>query len=338
MTGKRTLIVLAVVFQIAVVATMAFSREWILATGTPYLFQTAPIDPRDIFRGDYVRLDYLFSHLPPARLDPAIHEQGVRKGQRVYLALEQHENGLSEGGMLYHNPPANGAYLAGRVRNDWPYRGYHERPAEERVKMPLTPVAVKFGIEQYYVEQGRGLVMEETRGGRNEFQLPMLIQAKVSADGEAVIAAYDWADIAVKTEVLRSPEREAPAEAASAAIRISLQNRSERTLMLPLKSGNCSFSLIGAQQAPEDATAFAEARNACAVAVITPLTLRPAEIHALEFDLNQAHWQVLRDGKPTPMGELPWNYRYRILYHGEPLPGVKGSIVSQAFHGRGNVD
>ncbi|HEY9148755.1 MAG TPA: GDYXXLXY domain-containing protein, partial [Gammaproteobacteria bacterium] len=218
---RRTIfIALAIAFQIGVVAAMALSREWILANGTPYTFQTAPVDPRDIFRGDYVRLDYLFSSVAVAQLEPSIIEQGLRKGQKVSLALEQDINGIHRGGRLSRQPPEGQPWLAGRVRHDWPYRGYGARRAEERQQVPLNPVAVKYGIEQYYLEQGSGLALEERRGGRNDFQLPMLIHARVSGSGEAVIAGYDWADIAVKTEVERSPEGDGADEQASAVIRL----------------------------------------------------------------------------------------------------------------------
>lgn len=338
MKRRTVFILLAVFLQIGVVAAMALSREWIIAYGASYTLQTAPVDPRDIFRGDYVRLDYLFSSVAPAKLEPAIIAQGLRKGQKVYLALEQDINGIHHGGRLYRQPPQEQPWLAGRVRYDWPYRGYADRPASARQKVTLSPVAVKYGIEQYYLEQGSGLAIEERRGGRNDFQLPMLIHVRVSASGEAVIERYSWADIAVQTEVQRAPEREAEGQLASAVMLMSLQNRSESVLTLPLQRGNCSFTLIGAQQAPEDATAFAHERTECLDAPLEPVTLAPGEVHAVSFDLNRPHWQVMFGGKPTPMGRLSWNYRYRIVYTGEPLPGVKGAILSRAFHGRGNVD
>lgn len=338
MKARTLFIGLAIAFQIAVVATMAISREWILANGTPYTFQTAPIDPRDIFRGDYVRLDYLFASVSAAQLDRQVTEQGLRKGQKVYLALSLNENGVARGERLYLSPPEGAPYLLGRVRYEWPYRGYLERPENARPKMALTPVAVKYGIEQYYVEQGSGLVMEERRGGRNGFQLPMLIHTKVSAGGEAVIAGYDWADIAVKTEVERSPERDAPDEQASAVIRLTLKNSSDSAITLPLAPGNCSFTLIAAQRAPQGATRFAGERSECADAPLAAVALAPGETHAVSFDLNRPIWYVRQNDKLTPPGRLPWNYRYRIAYRGESIPGVRGAILSRAFHARGSVD
>ena len=41
--------------QIVLLAFMAGEREWVARTGTPVVLRTAPIDPRDPMRGDYVR-------------------------------------------------------------------------------------------------------------------------------------------------------------------------------------------------------------------------------------------------------------------------------------------
>ncbi|MFP4611600.1 MAG: GDYXXLXY domain-containing protein [Thiohalophilus sp.] len=338
MSRKQFLVGLAIAFQIGVVASMAISREWILANGSPHTFQTAPIDPRDIFRGDYVRLDYLFSHMPVERLDEAIIDNGLRKGEKVYLSLALDPNGIAQGKRLHLSPPKQGPYLLGRSRQHWPYRHYRQLSPQRREKIHPGPVSVKYGIEQYYVEQGSGLAMEEMRGGRNDFQRPMLIHTRVSGSGEAVIHGYEWADIAVKTEILRSPEREAPEEQASAVVRLSLKNPTDKTLTLPLKPGNCSFTLIASQRAPKEATAFAGERDECIGTKPEPVTLGPGAIHGVSFDLNRPIWRVQQNDKPTPPGRLPWSYRYRIAYEGESIVGVKGVILSRAFHGQGNID
>ncbi|MBK6341440.1 MAG: GDYXXLXY domain-containing protein [Flavobacteriales bacterium] len=44
--------------QLAVPAWMIAGRERVLSQGEVFKFKTAPIDPRDPFRGEYVRLDF----------------------------------------------------------------------------------------------------------------------------------------------------------------------------------------------------------------------------------------------------------------------------------------
>ena len=55
---KRWFPVVVVVAQVGVLGFMAGEREWVAKTGTEISLRTAPIDPRDAMRGDYVRLDY----------------------------------------------------------------------------------------------------------------------------------------------------------------------------------------------------------------------------------------------------------------------------------------
>ncbi len=336
MSRKQFLIGFAVAFQVLAVASMVFSREWILATGEPYLFQTAPVDPRDIFRGDYVRLEYLFSRVPVERIDEAILQQGLHKGQKVYLSVSRDINGVTQGGRLSLSPPAGKPYLAGRSTEHWPSRYYGRAAPDDHPATQFRPVSVKYGIEQYYVEQGAGREMEEIRGGRDGFQVPLLIHAGVSASGEAVIRSYEWANLATKTEIVRSPQRNVPDDEASAVVQFTIKNRSDRPITLPLKEGNCSFTLIPAQWAP--VTDFAGERPECATAKVEKVVLAPGETHGVSFDLNRPHWYVLYNNKPTPPGKLPWNYRYRIKYQGETIPGVNAMMLSRAFHGRGNID
>jgi uncharacterized membrane-anchored protein len=338
MNRKQLLIGLAIVFQIGVVAIMAISRELILANGASYSFQTAPIDPRDIFRGDYVRLNYLFSVLHVEDVDEAIIENGLRKGQKVYLSLKLDRNGIAQSKRLYLSAPEDGPYILGRSQLHWPYRNYQNQSPGERKVRPWGPVSVKYGIEQYYVEQGSGRAIEEMRGGRDDFQLPMLIHARVSSGGDAVIHSYEWADIAVKTEIAHSPERNAPDEQASAVIRLSLKNQTDAPLSLPLKPGNCSFELIATQWSPEDSMMFAGNRDECADAKPVSVTLEAGEVHEVSFDMNRRNWWLKLNDKLTPPGKLPLSYRYRIAYQGETIGGVKGLILSRSFHGQGNID
>ncbi len=93
---KRLLLIAAIAFQILSVAAIALSREWILINGQTLTFQTAPIDPRDLFRGDYVHLNYLFSSVSLPMLDERIVAKGLKEGAKVYLGLETGPNGISE--------------------------------------------------------------------------------------------------------------------------------------------------------------------------------------------------------------------------------------------------
>ena len=114
---KPLLIILAILFQIISVAGIAFSKESILQAGKQITLQTAPVDPRDIFKGDYVKLDYNFSSIPFQKLDEETRQLGVKKGQQVYLALTTDHYGLGQADKLFIKPPENKFYLTGYATN-----------------------------------------------------------------------------------------------------------------------------------------------------------------------------------------------------------------------------
>ncbi|MET0070089.1 MAG: GDYXXLXY domain-containing protein [Candidatus Thiodiazotropha sp.] len=337
---KRILLIAAIAFQILAVAALAISREWIVKTGREMTFQTAPIDPRDIFRGDYVRLEYLFSNVSSHQFDNQIIQTGIKKGTKVYLSLQTGDNGISWGSRLSLRPPEQIPYLAGRVIESWPYKGYEEEFHSKLLMDELLqqPIQVKYGIEQYYVEQGSGRLMEEIRGTRSSYQVPLLIDTAVSGSGTAVIKSYHWANIAMMTEIVRSPERNAPPERSGAMIRFSLRNISDRSVTLPWKSGNCAFALQPVQSVPLETENLGLDRPACTEASRGSRILKPGQGISVVFNLNNPEWYVEYNGKPTPMGRLPLSYRFRITYMDEKVEGVNARIRSRSFHGRGSID
>ena len=65
---RKTFIFLTILLQSLVLGYMAGEREHILRNGKIIYPRTAQIDPRDLFRGDYVRLHYEISSIPAHNL------------------------------------------------------------------------------------------------------------------------------------------------------------------------------------------------------------------------------------------------------------------------------
>lgn len=338
---RKLLILLAVLLQIGAVAALALHKEWVLNSGRDLWVQTAPVDPRDIFRGDYVRLDYLFSRLRKDQIDPALRDRGLRKGEEVFLAMRIDESGVAEALRLQLEKP-DFPYLSGRVNREWPYRGYHrQRDSGKPVKQERfsVPVQLRYGIERYYVEQGRGHELEAIRGRRDDFQRAMLVELAVPERGQALIRGYRWSNLGIKTEILQQPERDAQDEGASIRLRLRLRNEGDQGLQFLLKPQGCSFELVPAGLAPADADILLEDRDAyCAEQKPEAHRLQPDQTLDIDFDFNKPHWWATQAGKKVPLGRLNWNYRWRLVYREGPVPGLRGRIVSRAFHGRGNLD
>jgi len=330
--SRRWAVLLAVLLQIGAVAAIVVDKEWTLHRGRELVVQTAPIDPRDIFRGDYVRLDYLFSRIPAGRVDPALLHGGLRKGERLWLAMRPASGGVAVAARVQRQKPEF-PYLRGRVVADWPMK---KTPGDGQVTESLR---LDFGIGRYYVEQGRGRVLEQIRGRRDDFQRAMRVRLAVAGNGEALIRDFDWADLSVRTSILSTPEADAPDERASAVIRLSLRNETDHPVTLGLRPDGCSFDLIPAGAFSGPVELMTEERSAfCVGREPVPYRLEPQGILDIDIDFNQPEWWATVDGELKPLGRLPWPYRWRLVYR-EPLPaGLRGRILSRAFHPGGQVD
>jgi uncharacterized membrane-anchored protein/uncharacterized membrane protein len=138
-TRERTRPILygAVGFQLLFLVEMIAIESAPLVFGKTILLRVQPVDPRDFFRGDYVILRYDIHNMTP----PADYEHGAP----VYVAIEPEDDGRHWRGVTASSArPTTGDYLVGRsnsTRWGWPQ--------------------VQFGIEAFYVQEGKGLAWEE---------------------------------------------------------------------------------------------------------------------------------------------------------------------------------
>lgn len=168
---------LSVTVLIGVLVYMVLDRAAILRHGTEIVLKTAPIDPRDLMRGDYVRLRYEdISVVNGSLIVGEIPEQDGFVP--LWLTLETGENGLAKVKSVSLEKPASSnpeeVYLKSEpVR--W-YKSYGKGTSDKSFSL-------EFGIERYYVPEGEGLEIEDARNaGRTT------VAVRVSADGEPQIA------------------------------------------------------------------------------------------------------------------------------------------------------
>ncbi len=336
---RRALLILAIVFQVAVLAFMAGKRELVSATGTVIHLRTAPIDPRDLFRGDYVRLRYEASVIPLANASPDIAAM-VKKytfGSTVYAPLSIGDGGLAVVTGITTTRPGSGLYLKGRLAQPW------------QLGIVLQDmVGVEYGIEAYYVQQGKGLEIEKEQGGRNRMQKPLEMEVAVGGDGTAVIRGFRWSPIGIGLEALESPRQNDAAGRKSAKFRLMLKNTSEKPLALVNLPGFCSLVLepvsAGQKAKPQERPAC----NNLIAAESDVLVLQPGNAGYYDIDLADPQWYVLSNNVPVEAGPLDWHERFRLVYAPPAAEGSShlkdaaqvwhGRLPSQAFHGRGNID
>ena len=339
--SRRWAILAAVVAQLLVLAWMAGEREWIYRTGQVAYLRTAPVDPRDLFRGDFVRLQYDVNNVRREELDAAMASPRTerRRHEVVYTRLRPSGEGVYEAAGTSATRPDEGLFLRGRTEDSWRlgWRGSGH-------------FLVKYGIEQLFVEQGSGREIEKRRGARNELQVPMEVEVAVSSSGKAVIRGYRWSRLGVKLEMLRAPARrnrnaQVPVGPLSPKLRITLANASNAPLTVFDSAEHCTFQLVPVAWNTDP---YAPASPACAgePVVAQAIALAPGESHSVEIDLSEPRWHVLADDKAIEIGALRRPVQFRIEYRTpDATPAAagdasvwRGRIASQAFTASGVID
>jgi uncharacterized membrane-anchored protein len=227
---------LIVTLQVFLLFGMIGYRQHWVSTGERILLRTVPVDPRDIFRGDYVSLDYEISNLD---LDALAYAGKTKPGQRVYVSLTPDPGGTYHAVRVGVEPPAGGRFIQGRARYQTEARRWTVSVRDETGKVRLlsprwfggfaqgervlfcldkrgnvlsqmkeapnyTPkcysgdpfwatiekvketkfrqLNVEYGIESYFVEEGKGRAIEAARNARD-----LKVEVSLRSDGKGII-------------------------------------------------------------------------------------------------------------------------------------------------------
>jgi uncharacterized membrane-anchored protein len=175
---ERKVLLITVAAQLLILVAMIGLRALPLVTGQTVLVRVVPVDPRDLFRGDYVTLSYDFSRVPPEGVEGiSADERGSRsklEGRTVYVPLVPDSDGVH---MRADKPtvvkPAAGLFLKGQMHRYG---------------------SMEFGIEAYYVQEGTGHRYEQAiRNKQLSAELAVTSSGQAALRGLRLEAAVDGA-------------------------------------------------------------------------------------------------------------------------------------------------
>ncbi|MBR1247531.1 GDYXXLXY domain-containing protein [Bradyrhizobium sp. AUGA SZCCT0169] len=170
--------ILAALLLCGLILAMVYQRAEILRNGQEVRLEIVPVDPRDLFRGDYVILDYQISSVDL----PKDSTSEFKRGQKVFVTLRPDETGKARAVAISSERPAvSGADIVILGTVD---AGSVCPPNESglRVCKPgIRAALVKYGLESYFVPQGEGKKIETTEKARLE------VVAAVTPSGQAAI-------------------------------------------------------------------------------------------------------------------------------------------------------
>jgi uncharacterized membrane-anchored protein len=139
-TVVRGLILLAV-FQLLVLAGEYLTSVYPLWAGEEVLLRIRPFDPRSLFRGNYVRLNYDISMITGDALPDGLGR--LKRGDVAYVLLEE-QNGIYDAKSITLEKPDEGLFIRGRIQGS----------------SPGARVNLKYGIEAYFAAKERALEIE----------------------------------------------------------------------------------------------------------------------------------------------------------------------------------
>ena len=166
----------ALILVLALLALVE-QRARILRGGTEVRLKTVPVDPRDLFRGDYVVLGYPISTVEIGQDGP----RPYRPGETVFVTLGRDEQGFARALGVSREWPTGGdaVVIAGRVAS---VGGCATNAnGEFDCSGSRNRLRIAYGLESYFVPQGEGKAIETTEKTRIE------VVAAVSSSGDAAI-------------------------------------------------------------------------------------------------------------------------------------------------------
>lgn len=177
--GRMLALLAVLVVELAVIASLVMRYEWRLWHGRPVVLQTIPVDPRDLFRGDYVVLNYDIPLLD--EMQPDVRGEKGCQQEDLWLVLNQSEDEVSDVLRVERAVPATLA----------------DDEAVLKVSADCRRTDVPEAIRRYYVPEGTGRDLEKAVRDQR-----VSVVLMTTPDGEATIAALRLDDETISDERL----------------------------------------------------------------------------------------------------------------------------------------
>jgi uncharacterized membrane-anchored protein len=178
MRGKQLLLaaLILAVAQIGFLSWIILARAATLRDGREVLLKVEPVDPRDLLRGDYVRLGYEISQIP-VEIVANLPSGGTVEAGTIHVRIRKQPDGFWRAVAARLNDRLDGEAgadevdLSGQVSAAWN-------------AAPGSSLSVEYGIERFYLPEGAGKPIERDMRVRS-----FGILAAVGSDGTPQIKA-----------------------------------------------------------------------------------------------------------------------------------------------------
>lgn len=149
MKERKIFLGIAIAWLVIIVIFIGI-KEFNITTGKEITLQTVPVDPYDMFRGDYVILRYDISEMQ-------VPEGAYKAGDTVYVTLEEElPTGYTRGIKISREKP-NDFFIKGTITNI-------NQMTKDNTSNKNDIASIEYGIESYFIPEGKGWILEQERG------------------------------------------------------------------------------------------------------------------------------------------------------------------------------
>jgi uncharacterized membrane-anchored protein len=169
---------LAALVLCGLILATVVQRAGILRNGQEARLEVVPVDPRDLFRGDYVVLDYRIGTV----IVPKEVTTSFTRGQQVFVTLRPDGSNKSKAvAISTERPGVSGTDIVISGVVSTPSTCSLIETGTRDCKLGTRVVGVRYGLESYFVPQGEGTKIELTPKALLE------VVAAVAPSGQAAI-------------------------------------------------------------------------------------------------------------------------------------------------------
>lgn len=159
--NKTKLFLLFLLFQILILALMVLTNYILILRGEKITVKVEPVDPRSLLQGDYVSLQYPFNTLDLNKIKHDFSPEEINGQKTIYLVFtKKGENFEPDFVTKDKQKTINKTYLKGKAL----YLTYPPLSKEEYFDQEELPppslLRAQWGIEQYFVPEGKGKAIE----------------------------------------------------------------------------------------------------------------------------------------------------------------------------------
>lgn len=162
MKNKKYLFLLflaVVAAQLYVPTQMILDQEDVLQTGTPFRFETEPVDPTDPMRGKYIRLRFKENKFQIEDVE------NWERNEKIYVVIKNTSNSYAKiVNVVKEKPSANTPYIKAKV--DQVY-DYNEDDKHIQIEYPFT----RFYMEESKAKEAENLAQRNPNTNKKTYAL-----------------------------------------------------------------------------------------------------------------------------------------------------------------------